>query len=381
MPVSVRWLVPAVVLLIAAAGFWLVPCWRDVDPITPRLAAGLDWAGVPDGLSDEEFAQSTGAWRLRLPADHGAHPDARTETWNLSVHLRDGRGEEIGIQFALLRVGLVPPDAPERGSPWELRGFYRGHVTLLDAAREAAGEERFHRDVPGVAGHDAARRELWLDNWVIRYGEGERGDRLKLDATVGEVELTLSLAPAKAAVALAPDGGRAPFRGYSVTRMVAEGYIGVGDDRQAVSGLAWLDHLWGDVPLPVGPIVLDRLQLQLDDGTDLSVTRTRRRDGGGTPTLAGYVVGRGGELELLPGVSLEMEATRIWHSDVAEGGFPLDWRLRAGDLRLNVVPLADDQVHGFAAPLWSGIVAGEGVRRDVPVSGRGTLMLTGDAAR
>ena len=35
--------------------------------------------------------------------------------------------------------------------------------------------------------------------------------------------------------------------------------MATGDDRRPVSGLAWLDHAWGDVPLPLGPIAFDRL--------------------------------------------------------------------------------------------------------------------------
>jgi predicted secreted hydrolase len=378
MPAS-RWLVPAVALVIAVgAGSYALSRWLHPEPAPSRAGGGADWADLLDEVADEGFDRPTNAWRLGLPGDHGAHPDARTETWNIAVQLRDDLGEQIGAQFALLRVGRVPPDAPGRRSPWELRALYRGHVTLLDEAHVAAGEERFHRDVPGVAGHDAARREVWLDNWTLRYGEGDRGDRLRLDATVGDVEIGLVLTPAKAAVPLNPDGGGAPFRGYSITRLVAEGVIGASEQRP-VSGLAWLDHVWGDVPLPVGPIVLDRLQLQLDDGTDLSVTRTRRRDGGGKPTLAGYAVDPRGRAEALGDASLAMEPTRTWRRDAAGASFPLDWRLRAGELRLEVAPMADDQVQDFVAPLWSGIVAASGALGDRPVAGRGTLLLSGDA--
>jgi predicted secreted hydrolase len=371
---SARWLMLAVAVLLAVGVGYALVRWVYADPASPR-SDGFDWAEVLDEFSGEGFDQ-TGAWRLELPRDHGGHPNSRTETWNVSVHLRDDRDEDIGVQFALLRFGLVSPAASERGSPWDLRAVYRAHVTLLDRAQNA-GEERVHREVAGVAGHDAARREVWLDNWTIRYGEGGGGDQLSLDATVGQVELRLLLAPAKAAVALNPDSA-APFRGYSITRMVANGFMGTEDDRRPVSGHAWLDHFWGDLPLPVGPVVLDRLQLQLDDGTDLSVTRTRRRDGRGTPTLAAYAVDPNGGFELLEGSSLEMEATRTWRSDAVGARFPLDWRLRAGEMRLNVAPIADDQVHDFAAPLWSGIVKGEGVSGDRQVSGRGTLLLAGD---
>ena len=59
--------------------------------------------------------------------------------------------------------------------------------------------------------------------------------------------------------------------------------------------------------------------------------------------------------------------------------YPLDWRLSAGELRLNVAPMVDDQLHDFVVPLWSGLVTAEGDLRDREVSGLGTLLLTGYA--
>jgi predicted secreted hydrolase len=335
---------------------------------------------VLDEVSGSGFDQPTGAWRLALPADHGAHPEARTETWSVAAHLHTPGGEAIGVQFALLRVAVAPPDS-EQASPWGLRAVYRGHVALLDAAKDrASGEERFHRAVPGVAGHDGSRREVWLDNWSLAYGEGPRQDQLRLGATVDEVELELLLTPAKPAVALNLEGGGPPFRGYAITRLRAEGSIGAGPDRRPVSGLAWLDHFWGDLPLPLGPIVADRLQLQLDDGTDLAVTRTRRRDGSGTPTLAAYAVDPHGRMEVFADAGLAMEVIRTWRDGPA-GPYPVAWRLRAGALQLDVSPLRDDQLLDSAAPVWSGAVASEGVLRDRRISGRGTLLLTGGAVR
>ena len=374
---SARWLLLAAALAIAAGavGFAL-PRWLDPDPDS-RPAGSVDWAAVLDAVSDDGFARPTGPWQLALPADHGAHPEARLETWTVSAHLRAHGREEIAVQFALLRIGIVAPDAPEQASPWGLRAVYRGHVVLLEAPGDGVkAEERLHRDLPGLVGHDPAHREVRLDDWILGYGEGEAGERLRLDATVGAAELELVLAPAKAAVAVNPAGDGPPFRGYAMTRLRAEGFIGGELGRQAVAGLAWLEHVWGNVPLPLGPIVADRLQLQLDDGTDLSVTRTRRRDGGGTPTLAAFLVDPGGRAEVLAAPPLEMQVTRSW-SDEAVGPYPLAWRLRAAGLRLDVLPVIDDQVLQFAVPVWSGAVAGQGTLRDRPVSGRGTLLLTG----
>jgi predicted secreted hydrolase len=378
---SARWLVPASALVLAVgAASYTLPRWLRPDPVPSRAGDGVDWAEMLDQVSAGGFDQPSGAWELALPADHGAHPEARTETWSIAAHLRTPGGEAIGVQFALLRIATAPPDA-EHASSWGLQAVYRGHVALLDAGNDrASGEERFHRALPGAAGHDAARREVRLDNWSLVYGEGLGSDQLRLGATVDEVDLELRLTPAKPPVALNLEGDGAPFRGYAITRLRAEGAIGNGADRRPVSGLAWLDHVWGDLPLPLGPIVADRLQLQLDDGTDLSITRTRRRDGGGTPTLAAYAVDPHGRVQVLADATLAMQAVRTWRGG-SGGPYPIEWRLSAGELRLDVAPLRDDQLLDSAAPVWSGAVASEGVLRDRRVSGRGTLVLTGGAVR
>jgi predicted secreted hydrolase len=365
-------------LLAAGASIYAVARILQPEPLPTSTASTVDWAATLAGLPDEGFERPSGAWRLDLPADHGAHPNTRTETWTISAHLRNDHGDDMGMQFVLFRVGLVPPNAPPFESAWTPRELYRGHVTLVGGTDErAGGEERFNRAVLGVAGHDAARRQVWLDNWSIDYGQGARGDELRLSATVDTIAVELLFTPAKLAVASDPDGGGAPFRGFSITRMSVQGFIGDQGDRQPVSGLAWLDHLWGDVPLPLGPIAWDRLQLQLDDGSDVAVLRARRRDGGGSATVDGYVVDPGGGVVPLASRSLEMEATRTWRRSRGGVAYPLDWQLSAGELRLRVSPLVDDQLHDFVVPFWSGLVTAQGELRGRAVSGLGTLQLTG----
>ena len=135
--------------------------------------SGLDFQDMLAEFSYEDGGAPIAPRRLQLPTDHGAHPDSRAETWSIAAHLRGADGEDVGIQVALLRMRLAPPDAPHE-SAWELRAIHRAHVTLFDGSTNATGgEERIHRDVPGVAGHDAARREVWVDNWSILYGQGE----------------------------------------------------------------------------------------------------------------------------------------------------------------------------------------------------------------
>ena len=148
---SLRWLIAvfsAFVLLLAVGG-GLYALWRTLQPEPPPAgtAGTVDWAAMLTGLPDEGFDRPSGTWQLELPGDHGAHPNTRAETWTISAHVRDDRGDHIGIQFALLRVGLASPDAPRSKSRWAPRALYRGHVTLLLGTEEpVAGEEQFHRE-------------------------------------------------------------------------------------------------------------------------------------------------------------------------------------------------------------------------------------------
>lgn len=341
-----------------------------------REAGGIDLAAALGEAPAEGFARPAQHWRLALPRDHGAHPGTRSETWTLSASLRSGAGEALGLQTTLLRVGLRPPDAEPPPSDWTPRAIWRGHVVILPpGATAATGEERINRAALGLAGHDPAERQVWLDGWSLGYGAGAEGEALTLSVSAGETRLDLRLAPAKPPVAA--EGGGGPVNGFALTRLSAEGTLTTPDGETPVSGTAWLDRLWGEVPLPTGPVAWDRLQLQLDDDTELSILRTRRRDGRGAPTLDAFVVEADGESRALDGAAVQMEPVRHWQGGGASGRYPVGWRVRAGALDLTVEPVADDQVHDFLLPLWSGAVRAEGRRDGTPVTGRGTLQLTG----
>lgn len=288
------------------------------------------------------------------------------ETWSLAAHLADGDGD-LGIQFSLLRVGLAPPSGQQRESPWHLQAVHRAHLILLRGPEQRlVAEERFSRGTPGVVGDDD--NEVWLDDWSLATGPA---DDLRLRATVDGNAIELALTPVKDAV-VANEAGEGPFRGYAMTRMSVQASLGEGSTARSATGVAWLEHAWGDLPLPGGPIAWDRLQLQLDDGTDIGATRARRREGGGTPTVEAYVVDASGKVEA---AALRMEPSRVWrHEDVA---YPVEWHLVGDEIDLRVTPPLDGQLQDFVTPFWNGIVTAEGEVGGRPVKGSGTLQLTG----
>lgn len=345
------------------------------------VPAGGDWLAALVERPVAGLGRPTGPWTLDLPADHAPHPDARSEVWQIAVHLADADGTPVGLQLSLLRLGLVGPEAPPATSDWLARELWRGHVIVLDDPDgPARGEERFGRGMPGVAGFDTAALELRLDGWAVRFAPAPGPWHLSADT--GGLRAELTLAPLRPALATgdapdgAPDAAGAPLRGYAVTRLAAEGWIETAGARRAVAGTAWAEHLWGELPLAAGgPVASDRLQLQLDDGSDLTVLRARRRDGGGRPTVDALLIDADGTVTALDGATAEIEPTRHWQG--AQARWPVAWTLRLGAVALRIAPVADAQEHAFLAPVWSGLVHAEGQRNGQPVTGRGTLLLTG----
>lgn len=371
-------------ILIAAAGvagglFWSLSPSPDGGQ-TPSGSAAPDMLAVLEEASDDGFAGPPADWTLSLPGDHGRHPESRTESWQIAAHLADDTGRGFGVQFSFMRLGLRSGAVT---GDWAVRDLNRAHVAFLDAsAEEAIGQERFARSIPGLAGFDPKAGELRLDDWSLRFGRDGEGDLIALDAPLGQGgRIALVMRAEKPPLSLAPEGGEAPFVGYAMTRLAVEGRIDRGGSDVPVSGTAWFDHLWGELPLPgAGPVAWDRLQLHLEDGSELSVVRSRRTDGRGTPSVNGFVVTPDGTALPFDAEQLEMTALRNWRDPARDAVYPLDWRLTAPGLDLSIVPLADAQLHDFATPLWSGAVRVSGQSARGAVSGLGTLQLTGYGA-
>lgn len=320
------------------------------------------------------FDPPDGPFVLSLPADHAPHPEARSELWQLTAHLTDDAGRPVGLQMLLLRLALGPPGPPDpAASVWQAQQVYRGHVVIVAPGSEGAvAEERFGRALPGLVGHDPEGPELRLDGWRIGLSRQDGPGLRTLDASAGALRAELTLRPMDQRV-VAGDG-QGGVRGYALSRLAVEGVVALPSGPVAVSGSAWFDHLWGDLPAAgAGPVASDRLQLHLDDGSDLGVVRTRRRDGRGLPTVDTVLVDPDGGIQ----TRSDGEVTTGGHWQGLTGLYPLDWQLRLGDLDLRITPVVQDQDHAFAAPVWSGLVRAEGQRGDAAVSGIGTLQLTG----
>lgn len=369
-----------VALAVGVAGYWALPTQQPEKPSVSAGPRDADIVSVLANISDEGFERPSSDWKLQLPDDHGDHDSSRSETWQLLTHLSDEDGNELGFQFLFLRIGVVAPAAPPQESIWDVRQLEQVHVALLDAnSAKVAHEERFGRGIPRLSGFDWDAAELRMDSWFLSFGDDRKQATLKLYATISDKAVVeLEMRPVKQAVALEPDGADAPFVGYSMTRLTVDGIVDQGQGKRRVTGTAWYDHIWGELPVPgAGPVAWDRLQLQLEDGAEISAIRSRRIDGRGAAIVNVAIFEPNGEVISLDEETIKMTASRTWQSPSTGVEYPIEWQLEGPDLDITIEPLFDAQVLDFSVPLWSGIVRVSGNRAQVAVSGFGTLQLTG----
>jgi predicted secreted hydrolase len=354
----------------AALVFW------PLDPAEISLGpkAQGDWMAALAGQEDAGFVRPSGEWALRLPDDHAAHPAQRSELWQISAQVQGPDLEVISVQFSVLRQGVTPPTEAASGNIWDLRDLYRAHViTALQQGAQGQAEERLARGFAGLAGYDSDMQELRLDDWALRFGDDTRANPWQFAATTGDMQVTLEFEGLKPPLPLvAPD---APFRGYAVPRLGVTGTITTPNGAMPVTGLAWFDHVWGELPLPgAAPVVSDRLLVHLDTGDDLVVITSRRRDGQGSPTVDAVMIGTDGQASQISPQRAELDFLRLWQGEV--GIWPVEWQITLDEtLELTVSPVWDAQEYAFATPVWSGLVTVAGVYNGQPVRGTGLLQL------
>ncbi len=355
-------LLPTLALLVVAVAVTTTLWLKDsTGPAPSRPEAVLALLQADDAT---EFAAVDSARRLQFPADHGVHPETRTEYWYFTGLVENNQGRRFGFQLMFFRLALTP-DPPQRTSDWATNQIYRAYFALTDIeAGRFHGTERFSRAALGLSGAQTAPVRVWLENWSAQLHSGNAArPGFRLRAADGEIDLDLDLAAVKPLVI--PNGDRVPgdaqplFRFYLATRLRAEGEINIGDETFAVRGSASLDRSWGQVPVSRGQIALNRFVLQLDDGRELLILQLHRRDGSGVPTHNGLLINRDGSFYRLGRRELELHATDQWASPLDGTRYPSAWRLRLPreGLDITLTPYLANQEINAALRYWSGTVA------------------------
>lgn len=322
---------------------------------------------------------ATAATRITLPADAAMHPWANTEWWYNSGHLVDADGHTYGVEIAFLKRTQLRHYYPD--APYDT--VYREDIALTDEARH-----QFHSALtfvwPQLARTVVSTQELNIQSDAITLTtlSGYLTYHLQGAMSDGAIDLTLASqrAPLLVAGGLLPWGDGYSFY-YSLTHLLARGYLRLNGRTIAVRGLLWMDHQWGswdrgDVR-PSGWIRWQWMGMHLSDGTDLNLAAVDvARSGilsGGSVSLPD-----GQELPFVLGVSIT--PLRTWRSPTTGVLYPSAWHVRIPALRLDVyvVPAVQNQELTYAGPAadylgddtyWEGECVLAGTHAGTPVVG------------
>jgi len=336
-------------------------------------------AGWPAAAGEVVYPPVTPGMRIALPADHGSHPLFRTEWWYVTGWLDTAEGESLGFQVTFFRTRPdVPQDNPSAFAP---RQLIIAHAAVSDPALgRLRHDQRIARASHGLAGAAEEDTRVWIGDWRLE----RRGQRYVTTIAAGDfafdLEMELTQPPLLNGVSGYSQKGREPGSAslyYSVPQLSVRGTMSRADKVQAVSGSAWLDHEWSTALLDGMAAGWDWVGLNLDDGGSLMAFRMRDLDGRMLWAAATYRGPAGtarhfepGEVEFIPG--------RTWTSLRTGTRYPVEFRVRAGSLWLDIEPLLDDQESDSrqttGAVYWEGAVRAFSDGRPV---GRGYLELTG----
>ncbi|MBA3708856.1 MAG: carotenoid 1,2-hydratase [Planctomycetes bacterium] len=362
-------IIAGVAVLAVAAWMWTVR-----TPVAPAPAASV--AAALSGPAEAGFARASDPREFRFPADHGPHPEFRSEWWYYTGVVSSPDGRRFGYQLTFFRVAITA-DAPARASAWAAHDLYFAHFAISDIA---GGKFHSHaviaRGALGLSGAAADPYRVWIDRWSA---DGWSPTRLRADAD--GVAIDLALAPGKPVV-LEGDHGLSRKSAdnasyyYSLTRMPTSGRITVGGASYDVSGSSWMDREWSTSALAPDQVGWDWFSLQLDDGREVMLYRIRRGDGSVDPFSSGTLIAVDGSTSVIAMSEAEIIATGRWKSPRSGATYPSGWRLVApsAGLDLEVRPLLADQELDVGFRYWEGAVE---VRSGGRPAGHGYVELTG----
>lgn len=338
------------------------------------------------GAAPQGFARAMAPREFHFPADHGPHPDFRSEWWYFTGNVADPRGRRFGFQLTFFRFALSSR-TPVRASSWASNQIYMAHFAVSDvAAGHFHAAEAFSRAALDLAGARAAPFRVWLGSWQARADDAFFP--LTLRAADAGYSVELRLEAGKPVVLNGESGlsrksaepGNASYY-YSIPRMPVSGQIGTPEGVWDVRGSAWFDREWSTSALAPDQAGWDWFALQLSDGRDLMVYRLRSRDGGTDPASAGTLVEADGRARSLGVDDFMLDSLDHWSSPRGDARYPSRWRLRVPSAAIDVeiTPEIADQELDLAFRYFEGAARVSGTSGSMPVSGHGHVELTGYA--
>ncbi|WIT11083.1 lipocalin-like domain-containing protein [Paucibacter sediminis] len=334
---------------------------------------------------------------LRLPRDHGSHPETAVEWWYLTGLLGAAGGgpPSHGFQLTFFRVRRA--EAQKQSGSFAPRQLLLAHAALSElAAGRLRHDQRLARQGFAHASAGEADTALRLGPWQLRReqdrGSGSSSYVARLDSPQAGFGLDLQLAASRPPLLQGEAGlsrkgpGAAQFSHYiSEPQLQAQGQLRIDGRALRVRGRAWLDHEWSDALLGSGAdaaVGWDWLGINLHDGGALTLFQLRRADGSRLWAGGSWRRADGSHSEL-PAAELGFQPGRRWRSAVSQAEYPVEWALQTPLGRLSLRALFDAQE--VDARRSTGMLYWEGAARLADAQGRelglGYLEMTGYSGR
>ena len=358
-------------LLLAASLLVIAACSRDSAIGDARQASANIGLRYLRGQDDAAFAKAAEPRPLAFPADHGSHPQFRTEWWYFTGNLKSAEGNLYGFELTFFRVGLRPPETgPPRESAWAKDQIWMAHLAITDAAKQRfLARERISREALDLAGAEPGPTRVWVKGWSATRADDSEQERWRLSARDGDLGLELNLAADELPVLngeagldrKGPEPGNASYY-YSLPRLATTGVLDIEGREVAVQGNAWMDREWSTSALGDDIAGWDWFGLRLSDGGSLMFYRLRRHDGTADAFSGGMLVDQTGRGRRLARDDVELTPIDYWTSALRGTRYPIAWRLKvpSAELMLELRPYVPNQELNLSVRYWEGAVRGSG---------------------
>ncbi len=303
----------------------------------------LSSCGVPGVISQgnslpaaQPTATPTALQPIHLPWDEAPHSDL-TEWWYFTGHFsgKDASGatRSYGFELTFFQVlrGFVPPT-------------YIGHFAITDINRKQFHYLQQLQIEPNAVipnGTSADGFHLKIGDWFMNGLNGQD----TIGASMSGYSLQVSLASQKPP-ALHNGGllnyGNAGFSYYySYTHLALKGTITDNGAVIPITGLAWMDHQWGNF-IGVGGIGWDWFSVQLNNNTEYMIYVIRGANGSPV-SLFGTFINAQGISTKIPESTLKEQVLGTWKSPQTGITYPSGWKLQAAGTVITITPVLQNQ--------------------------------------
>ena len=343
---------------------------RPLIAVLPALAlARMGWALPPR--------------RMAFPADHGAHPDLRTEWWYITGQAQSG-DRTFGFQVTFFRSRVDATQHMQSRFAAKQLLFAHAAVTDVQGAR-LLHDQRIARAGFGIAEAASGDARVRLRDWSLT----REGGSWHAVAPAADFGLDLRCTPTQPVLLQGQAGlsRKGPLERqasyyYSEPQLAVGGTLSLQGRRFEVTGRAWMDHEWSDEYLAPEAAGWDWVGMNLDDGSALMAFRIRKPDGSTYWDGGAFRSARGDTYTASRGET-EFRPHRRWTSPASGASYPVEWGLRTPADFYTVRAIIDNQEldsrGSTGAIYWEGLsdlLDSNGKR-----VGRGYLEMTGYATR